>query len=49
MGLGDLLLIDVRINLRGADIRMAEHLLNRADLRAMRQQMRRKAMPQHVR
>ena len=40
---------DVRINLRRADVRVAEQLLDHAQVRAVLQQMRRKAVPQHVR
>ncbi len=45
----NLAVIDMRIDLRGGDVGMAEHLLDRADLGAMRQQMRGKAVAQHVR
>ena len=39
----------VGINLRGADIRVAEQFLNHAQIRAMLQQMRGKTVTQHVR
>src|SRR6185437_12803877 len=40
---------DVRINLRRRNIRMAEHKLNRTQIRAPLQQVSRKTMTQHVR
>src|SRR5471030_3318240 len=40
---------DVRVNLRRADIRVAEQFLDDTQIRAMLQQMRREAVPQHVR
>jgi len=39
----------MRINLRRADIRMAEQFLDDTQIRPMLQQMRRKTVPQHVR
>ena len=39
---------DVRINLRRADGRVAEQFLNHPQVRAMLQQMRREAVPQHM-
>ena len=39
----------VRVNLRGADVRMAEQFLDHTQVRAMFQQMRGKTVPQHVR
>ena len=39
---------DVRVNLRGADVRMAEQFLDDPQIRAMLQQMRRKTVPQHA-
>ena len=43
-----LAVVDMRIDLCGGDVGMAEHLLNRADLRTVRKQVAGKAMPQHV-
>ena len=40
---------DVRVNFRGADVRVAEQFLDDAQIRAMLQQVRREAVPQHVR
>ena len=40
---------DVRVNFRRADGRVAEQFLDYAQIRAMFQQMRREAVPQHVR
>ena len=40
---------DVRVNFCRADARVAEQFLNHAQVRAVFQQMRRKAVPQHVR
>ena len=40
---------DVRVNLRGADVRVAEQFLDHAQIRAVLQQMRRETVPQHVR
>src|SRR4051812_22467316 len=39
----------VRVNLRGVDLRVTEHLLDHAQVRAVLQKMRGKAMTQHVR
>jgi len=39
----------MRVNLRGADARMPQELLNYPQIRAMFEQVRGKAMPQHVR
>ena len=43
------LLIHVRVNLRGRNIRVAEHLLDDAQVRAVPEQMRGEAMPQQMR
>src|SRR4051812_29262175 len=43
------LLIDMRVDLRGGDIRMPEHLLDDAQVGAVAQQVRGKRMPQQVR
>src|SRR4051794_13385661 len=43
------LLIDMRVDLRGGDIRMSEHLLDDAQVGAVAQQVRGKRMPQQVR
>ena len=40
---------DVRVNLRSADTRVAEQLLDHPQIRAMLQQMRGKTVSQHVR
>ena len=40
-----ILAVNVRVNLRGRDIRMAQHLLNRPQIRTAFQQMRGKRMP----
>ena len=40
---------DVRVDFRRADVRVAEQFLNHAQIRAMFQQMRREAVPQHMR
>ena len=40
---------NMRIDLRGRNIRMAEHHLNRPKIRAAFEQMRRKRMSKHVR
>ena len=40
---------DVRVNFRRADVRMAEQFLDHAQIRAVLQQMRREAVPQHMR
>ncbi len=40
--------IDVGVDLGGGDVGMAEHLLDRADLGAVRQQMGGKAVAQDV-
>ena len=39
----------MRIDLRRADVRVAEQFLDDAQIRAMLQEMRRKTVPQHVR
>jgi hypothetical protein len=39
----------VRVNLRRVDLRMAEQFLDDSQVRSVLQQMRGKAMPQHVR
>ena len=39
----------MRVNLRGADVRVAEQFLNHPQIRAVLQQMRGKTVPQHVR
>ena len=41
--------IDVRVDLRGGDARMAEHLLHLPQVGAAGQQVRGKAVPQRVR
>ena len=40
---------DVSVNLRRADIGVAEQFLDHAQVRAVFQQMRREAVPQHMR
>jgi len=40
---------DVRVNLRGADVRVAEQFLDHPQICAVFQQMRCEAMTQHVR
>ena len=40
---------DVRVNLRRADVRVAEQFLDHPQVRAVFQQMCGKAVPQHVR
>ena len=37
------------VNLRGRDIRMAQQFLQAAQIRPMRQQMRGKGVPEHMR
>ena len=39
---------DVRVNLPGAYVRVAEQFLDDAQIRAVLQQMRREAVPQHA-
>ena len=39
----------VRVNFRRADVRVTEQLLNHAQIRPVLQQVRREAVPQHVR
>lgn len=46
---GQMLKIQVGIDLSGSDMRMSEHLLNRAQITAGLQQVRGKRMPQNVR
>ena len=41
--------VDVRIDLRRADVGMTEKLLNRADIRTMREHVRSKAMSENMR
>ncbi len=41
--------IDVGINLRGCDIRVPQHCLQRPQIRPARQQMRRECVPQNMR
>ena len=48
MNLAQPLAGDVRVNFRYADARMAEQFLDHAQVRAMLQQMRREAVPQHA-
>ena len=43
------LLIDMRVNLRCRNIRVAEHFLNYAQVGAISQQMRRKTVPEKMR
>jgi hypothetical protein len=43
------LLIDMRINLRGRNIRVAKHFLNNAQIGAIPQQMCRKTVPEKMR
>ena len=43
------LLIDMRVNLSGRNIRMAEHFLNNAQIGAIPQQMCRKTVPEKMR
>jgi hypothetical protein len=43
------LAIDVSVNLRGRDIDVTEHLLDRPQVRAAFEQMRRKGVTQRVR
>src|SRR5260370_33249423 len=49
MDLAQMATREMRINLGGRDVAMAEHLLHRAQDRAALQQMGRVAMPQRVR
>ena len=42
-------LVDVRVNLRGGEARVAEHFLDRAQVRAVAEQMRGEGMAQQVR
>ena len=42
------LLIDVRVNLRGRNIGMAEHFLNDAEIGAVAKQMRRETVPKQM-
>src|SRR5438876_3902133 len=44
-----ILLIDVRVNLGGRNIGMAEHLLNNPQIGPVSEQMRGKTMPQQMR
>ena len=43
------LLIDMRVNLRCRNIRMAEHFLDNAQIGAVAEQVRREAVPQQMR
>src|SRR3954449_5463485 len=45
----ELLPREVRVELRGREVGMAEHLLDRAQVTAAREQVRRKAVPESVR
>lgn len=49
MDLGKARGIDVRIDLRGADIRMTQQFLNRPNIRPMRKHVRGGAMPENMR
>ena len=42
------LLVDMRVNLRGRNIRVAEHFLDNSQVRAIAEQMRRKTMAEKV-
>ena len=44
MDVDDLPFVDMRVDLGGGDVCVSEHLLNRADLRAVRQQVSREAV-----
>jgi hypothetical protein len=48
VGGGELLRGDVRVDLRGAEARVAEHLLHGAQIRPAVEQMRRGRVPQRV-
>ena len=47
--LGEAARVDVRVDLRRADVRMAEHLLDGADVRAVLEQVRGEAVAEDVR
>ena len=49
MDLGEAAHVHVRVDLRRADVRMAQHLLNGADVRAVLEQVRREAVAEDVR
>src|SRR6266481_2662492 len=49
MHLAQMALREMRVDLRGRDVAMTEHLLNGAQVGAAFEQMRREAMPQRVR
>ena len=47
--LGEMRAVDVRVDLGGADVGVAQQLLDDAEVRAAFQKMRREGVPEHVR